>query len=64
MTTQNSLSLLTAWRRSSGLARGLAIAALAASGWALSAGAFTLRECYCALMCFPRTFPFLSPALM
>ena len=39
MTTQNSLSLLTAWRRSSGLARGLAIAALAASGWALSAGA-------------------------
>ena len=39
MTTQNSMSFLTAWRRSSGLARGLAIAALAAGGWALSAGA-------------------------
>ncbi|WP_197508846.1 hypothetical protein [Hydrogenophaga crassostreae] len=39
MTTQNSKSLLSAWRRSSGLARGLAIAALAAGGWALSTAA-------------------------
>jgi hypothetical protein len=39
MTTQNSLSIFSAWRRTSGLARGLAIAALAAGGWALSAGA-------------------------
>ena len=39
MTTLHSMSLLSAWRRSSSLARGLAMAALAASGWALSAGA-------------------------
>ena len=39
MTTQNSMSFLSAWRRSTGLARGLAVAALAAGAWALSAGA-------------------------
>lgn len=39
MTTQNSTSIVSAWRRSSGLARGLAIAALAAGGWALSTAA-------------------------
>ena len=39
MTTQHSMSVLTGWRRSSGLARGLAMAALVAGGWALSVGA-------------------------
>ena len=39
MTTPHSMSVLSAWRRSSGLARGLAMAALVAGAWALSVGA-------------------------
>lgn len=39
MTTQTSLSFISAGRRSSAWVRGLAVAALAAGGWALSAGA-------------------------
>nr|WP_247597014.1 hypothetical protein [Hydrogenophaga sp. PAMC20947] len=37
------MSFFSAWRRSSALARGLAVAALAAGGWALSAGASTAQ---------------------
>lgn len=39
MTTLQSTSVFSAWHRSSGLVRGLAMAAVVASGWALSVGA-------------------------